>query len=41
VLGDQAWEKLASRLLSRFTEAETRFFDGAHAEQAELWARGG
>jgi len=41
VLGDQAWEKLASRLLSRFTEAETRFFDDAHAEQAELWARGG
>lgn len=39
VLGDQAWEKLAVRLLSRFTQAETRFFDGAHAEQAELWAR--
>lgn len=39
VLGDQAWEKLAARLLSRFTKAETRFFDGAHAEQAELWAR--
>jgi hypothetical protein len=41
VLGDQAWENLAARLLSRFTQAETRFFDGAHAEQAELWARGG
>ncbi len=36
VLGDQAWEKLTARLLSRFTRAETRYFDGAHAEQAEL-----
>ncbi|MEX1316386.1 MAG: STAS/SEC14 domain-containing protein [Synechococcaceae cyanobacterium] len=39
VLGDQAWEKLAARLLARFNQAETRFFDAAHAEQAELWVR--
>ena len=39
VLGDQAWEKLAARLLSRFRQADTRFFDAAHAEQAELWLR--
>lgn len=40
VVGDQAWQKLASRLLSRFTVAATQFFDAAPAEQAQLWARG-
>lgn len=39
VVGDEAWQKLAARLLARFNLAETQFFDAAHAEQAELWVR--
>ncbi|MEB3322972.1 MAG: STAS/SEC14 domain-containing protein [Synechococcaceae cyanobacterium] len=38
VLGDAGWQKLAQKLASRFVRAETRFFDGAHAEQARVWA---
>jgi hypothetical protein len=41
VLGDAGWQKLAQKLASRFLEAESRFFDAAHAEQAQLWAAGG
>lgn len=41
VLGDAAWQKLAHRLAYRFLQAESRFFDAAHAEQARIWAAGG
>ncbi|EDY39259.1 conserved hypothetical protein [Cyanobium sp. PCC 7001] len=37
VVGNQEWQHLAQRLLSRFIGAESRFFDAAHHEQAELW----
>jgi hypothetical protein len=37
VLGHADWQKLAQRLLSRFIAAETRYFDAAHSEQADLW----
>ncbi|MFY8148850.1 MAG: STAS/SEC14 domain-containing protein [Prochlorococcaceae cyanobacterium] len=40
VLGDAAWQKLAHKLASRFLQAESRFFDAAHAEQALIWAAG-
>ncbi|KMM17605.1 hypothetical protein SYNGFB01_02900 [Synechococcus sp. GFB01] len=36
VVGDEDREKLAARLLSRFTQAGTRCFDDTQAEQAEL-----
>jgi hypothetical protein len=41
VLGDAGWQKLAQKLASRFLEAESRFFDAAHAEQAQVWAAAG
>ncbi|MEX1323098.1 MAG: STAS/SEC14 domain-containing protein [Synechococcaceae cyanobacterium] len=37
VVGNQAWQHLAQRFMGRFTQAESRFFDAAHHEQAELW----
>ncbi|MEA5472849.1 STAS/SEC14 domain-containing protein [Synechococcus sp. CCY9201] len=40
VVGQQNWQKLVQKLLSRFTSAETRFFDVAHSAQAELWLQG-
>jgi hypothetical protein len=41
VLGDAGWQKLLQKLVSRFTQAETRFFDAAHAEQAGVWLLAG
>jgi hypothetical protein len=41
VLGDAGWQKMAQKLASRFLQAETRFFDAAHAEQAQVWAAAG
>jgi hypothetical protein len=38
VLGDAGWQKLAQKLASRFLQADTRYFDAAHAEQAQVWA---
>ncbi len=37
VLGDAGWQKLAEKLASRFLPADSRYFDAAHAEQAQLW----
>ena len=37
VLGDRKWQQLLQKLISRFTRAETRYFDRSHAEQAEIW----
>ncbi|SBO44729.1 STAS/SEC14 domain-containing protein [Cyanobium sp. NIES-981] len=37
VVGNQAWQHLAERLIRRLLPAECRFFDAAHHEQAELW----
>jgi hypothetical protein len=37
VVGQAGWQRLAQRLISRFIAAETRYFDAAHIEQAELW----
>jgi hypothetical protein len=37
VVGDHQWQKLLQKLLSRFTRAETRYFDSTHHEQAEVW----
>ncbi len=41
VLGDAGWQKLAQKLASRFLQADTRYFDAAHAEQAQVWAAAG
>jgi flavorubredoxin len=41
VLGDAGWQKMAQKLASRFLQADTRFFDAAHAEQAQVWAAAG
>ncbi len=40
VLGDATWQKVAQKLASRFLQAESCFFDAAHAEQARIWAAG-
>lgn len=41
VVGDRAWQHLLQRMIGRFSSAETRFFDSAHADQAEPWLRAG
>lgn len=41
VVGDQAWQKLAQKIVSRFTEAQTQYFDSAHCDQAEVWVQAG
>ena len=41
VVGDRQWQKLLQAILSRFTRAETRFFESSHSEQAEVWIHQG
>jgi hypothetical protein len=37
VLGDARWQRTLQKILSRFSHAESRFFDAAHADQARAW----
>ena len=39
VVGNRAWQGLAEKLVSRFLDAETRFFEGADHALAETWIR--
>lgn len=39
VLADQQWQRAAQRLLGRFSQAQTRSFEGEHLEQAHHWLR--
>ncbi|WP_399214375.1 hypothetical protein [Synechococcus sp. RedBA-s] len=38
-MGNRAWQALAERLVSRFIDAEARFFEGADHALAETWIR--
>jgi hypothetical protein len=37
VLGSQRWQHAAQRLLGRFVNARTRYFDSDHVEDAQQW----
>lgn len=37
VLGDKAWQRLAEKVVSRFVDARTKFFDADDAGGAEAW----
>ena len=39
VVGNRTWQVLAEKLVSRFVDAETRFFEGADHALAETWVR--
>lgn len=39
VVGNKAWQALAEKLVSRFVDAETRFFEGADLALADTWIR--
>ncbi len=41
VLGYASWQHLAERVLSRFVDAETRYFQGADIEDVEAWLKQG
>lgn len=38
VVGDEAWQKLGQKVLSRFTSAKTRYFDDDDFDEARKWA---
>ena len=37
VVGNKAWQKLAEKVMGRFVNARTRFFDGDDYEGAVAW----
>ncbi|MEY8840389.1 STAS/SEC14 domain-containing protein, partial [Cribrihabitans sp. XS_ASV171] len=37
VVGDSAWQHMAERIMSRFLNAETRFFDSTGLDRAKTW----
>ncbi|MGI9473652.1 MAG: STAS/SEC14 domain-containing protein [Rubripirellula sp.] len=37
VVGDKSWQRLAEKILSKFVNAETRFFDSPDYDQGESW----
>ena len=39
VLGNKAWQALAQKVVSKFTNAESRFFEGSDHALAEAWIR--
>lgn len=38
VVGNRAWQKLARKVMSKFVNAETQFFDGSQYDDAVTWA---
>lgn len=37
VVGSQTWEKVLQRIVSRFINAESKYFDAEHADEAKTW----
>jgi hypothetical protein len=40
VVGDKAWQRLAEKMMSKFINAEARFFEAVDYDDAASWARG-
>jgi hypothetical protein len=40
IIGDRKWQDWATRISSRFYDAEMRYFDANEAEQARAWVSG-
>lgn len=38
VVGDKAWQRLAEKVIAKFVNAETEFFDSTHHDSAVAWA---